>query len=136
MPRSAYAKLPPLELDGETIGGRLRRIRKEHEYTQTELAGKIGITQTLVSDYETGRARPPAEMLIRFAKVLDVSADELLGLEKPKKGGTLHGNNRIIRRLKRIEELPPADRKAVFRVIDAMLESHSGPKNTKRRRAS
>lgn len=131
MLRSAHAKLQPLQLDGETIGDRIRRIRKQDELTQTELADKIGITQTLVSDYERGRARPPAEMLIHSAKVLEASADELLGLEKPQKGNGLHGNHRILRRLRLIEKLPAADRKAVFKVIDAMLERQNAAKKPK-----
>jgi hypothetical protein len=73
-------------------------------------------------------------MLIHFAKVLEVSADELLGLEKPQKGNSLLGNHRILRRLRLIEKLPAADRKAVFKVIDAMLASQNGAKKPKGKR--
>ena len=67
----------------ETIGPRLWRLRKEREPTQKELAQKIGIGHTLISDYETGRLMLNGEMVARLTLTLGVSADTILGL-KPK----------------------------------------------------
>jgi len=78
MPGVSKLSLPPIEWDKETIGERVARIRKERGYTQVELAGKIGILQTLVTDYENNRLRLSAEMAVRFALALDVWLDELL----------------------------------------------------------
>ena len=80
MPRKSKLTLPPLDLGEESLGQRFARIRKEKGYTQVELADKMGIIQGLVSDYERDKLRPHAEMVIRFAQALDVSADDLLGL--------------------------------------------------------
>ena len=52
MPRGSKLKLPPLYLGKETIGKRIARLRKERGYTQVELAEKMNIIQTLISDYE------------------------------------------------------------------------------------
>lgn len=59
-------------------GGRLARIRKERGFTQNALAEKTGFIQTLVSDYERGKLRRNADMLLRFAMALEVSTDDLL----------------------------------------------------------
>jgi ribosome-binding protein aMBF1 (putative translation factor) len=56
MPRKSRLKLPPLGLP-EPFGSRLARLRKERGFTQIELASRIGLTQTLVSDYERGKLR-------------------------------------------------------------------------------
>jgi len=41
-------------------------------------AGKTGLVQTLVSDYERGKLCLNADMILRFATALEVSTDELL----------------------------------------------------------
>ena len=72
MPRVSKLSLPPLDWGKESIGQRVARVPKERRFTQVELAGKIGIVQTLVTGYETDRLRLTAEMAVRFAMALDV----------------------------------------------------------------
>jgi transcriptional regulator with XRE-family HTH domain len=121
MPRPSRIKLPPLPLDEqETFGERLARFRKDRGFTQVELAEKVGIIQALVSDYERSKLRPHADIIIRFALALEVSADELLGLQKTKKKQSPK-NNRFLRRLQMIDHLPRRDQDALLRTIDAFL---------------
>jgi transcriptional regulator with XRE-family HTH domain len=77
MAKRATIRKPPLDFGGETLGERLTRLRKQRGYTQVEFAEKVGITQVLVSTYETDRRQFSVEMAIRFALALDVSTDEL-----------------------------------------------------------
>ena len=90
--------------------------------TQVELAEQIGITQVLVSDYERARLRPHYEMIIRFAKALGVTTDELLGL-KPSKNEGNKPNLNILRRMKRIEELPLTQQKILLKTIDTFFKA-------------
>ena len=122
MPRRSRLKLPPLNLGKETIGQRLARLRKERGYTQVELTEKTGIHQTLITDYERDRLRLHAEMVIRFAKALEVSTDELLGLNGQKKNGDKI-SLRLLRRTKRIEELPQSQQKTLLKTIDTFLKA-------------
>ena len=96
-------------------------MRKEHGFTQKELADKIGITETSVSEYETGRLRLSDEMVVRLAISLDVSADTLLGLKRTRKEAS-PSSLRILRRLKKISSLPPQRRKALLKTIDMAIE--------------
>ena len=121
MGRKSKIKLPPLNLSNETLGQRLARLRKEKGYTQVELAKKIGLTQGLVSDYELDKLRPYHEMIVRFALALDVTADELLGIDLPQKNSA-KPNLKIARRMKKIEELPPAQQKILLKNIDMFLK--------------
>lgn len=124
MPKRSRLKLPPLNLGGETFGQRLARLRKERGYTQSELAQKVGIIQALVSDYELDKLRLHAEMAIRFAKALGVSADELLGLKTKERNGSIK-NRRILRRIHQIDQLSKRDQDALIRTIDAFLAKAS-----------
>lgn len=112
---------PPLMIGAETFGQRLARIRKARGYTQVELAEKMGIIQVLVSDYERDKLRPYHEMIIRLAKGLEVSADELLGLKISKKKGGIP-SLKLMRRLQKIEALPPAKQKILLQNIDMFLK--------------
>jgi len=121
MPRKSRLKLPPLNLGKESNGQRLARLRKERGYTQIELAEKTGIPQTLITDYERDRLRLHAEMVVRFAQALEVSADELLGLNGAKKNGE-KTSLRLLRRTKRIAELPSSQQKTLLKTIDTFLK--------------
>ena len=121
MPRVSKLRLPPLDWGTESIGQRVARIRKERGFTQVELAAKIGIVQTLVTDYETDRLRLTAEMAVRFAIALDVSLDELLR-PNASKARLRKPSRKVLRRLERIEELPPTQQTTLLRTIDTFLE--------------
>lgn len=84
MPKKSGLKLPPVTFgEDESLGERIARLRKERSITQQELAERIGTIQVLISDYERDRLRVTAEMVVRIAEALDMSADELLGMKKP-----------------------------------------------------
>lgn len=50
--------------------------------TQMEVANKLHIQQSNISDWEKNISRPCYEYLIELAKIYDVSLYELLGLEE------------------------------------------------------
>ncbi len=51
---------------------RLRARRVERGWSQAELAGRIGVAQSLVSTWESGAKRPGLDQLRRLAAALDV----------------------------------------------------------------
>jgi transcriptional regulator with XRE-family HTH domain len=120
MPRISRLKLPPLNLGKESIGERIRRIRKERGFTQIELAERIGLIQSLVCDYEKDRLRLSAEMALRFAIALEISVDDLL---RPKntKAVSKQPSRKVLRRLESIESLPSHQQQTVLKTIDTML---------------
>jgi len=108
----------------ETIGERLARFRKERGLTQTELARQLGVAQPVLSDYERGELRLHGQLIVELARILGVSADELLGLEKPRGNGAVK-NRQILRRLQQLDRLPKRDQQALLRTIDAFLSKVS-----------
>jgi transcriptional regulator with XRE-family HTH domain len=120
MAKKATVKKPPLDFGGETLGERLTRLRKQRGFTQVELAEKVGITQVLISAYETDRCYFSVEMAVRFALVLDISLDELLH-PKAKKFSSKKPSRRVLRRLEQIEKLPARQQNYLLRTIDGFL---------------
>lgn len=58
---------------------RLRRLRQEHGFTQSEIATLADVTPLTYSKYERGESIPSSVTLIKLCDALGVSADYLLG---------------------------------------------------------
>ena len=64
--------------DYPEVGERLRARRRERHLSLRELAERLGVSPSLISQIERGRARPSVSTLYAIAAELDVSLDELL----------------------------------------------------------
>ena len=64
-----------------TFGNKIKELREERKLTQTELAKDLGIYQTQVSKIELGSIEPNLDLIRKFARYFNVTADFLLGLE-------------------------------------------------------
>lgn len=114
MPRVRKGFVSPV--DEKTIGKRLRELRDSRGMTQTELAERLNIKQALVSAYELGTVRMHGALIAAFAKTLDASADEILGLERPRRNGT-STDRRVVRLLREIDGLSRRERDALLKTI-------------------
>lgn len=122
MSKRPTVKKPPLDYGNETLGQRLARLRKQAGYTQIDFAKKVGITQVLVSAYETDRHQFSAEMAVRFALALDISTDELLHPKATKRKRLRKPSLKVVRRMEQIEKLPPLQQSTLLRTIDGFLK--------------
>lgn len=66
----------------EIFSQRLKDARSKKQLTQRQLADKIGVSATTLTNYETNKSKVPgADVLVSLSKALDVSIDWLLGNE-------------------------------------------------------
>ena len=63
------------------IGSRIRKYREENNLSQKQLAEKIGVSNSRVSNWEQGLNRPDADILAAICVALDVSPSLLLGIQ-------------------------------------------------------
>jgi len=66
----------------KNIGNIIREERINKKLTQAELATYLGVTQDSISLWEKSKRIPDTQYIILLCKVLDISADYLLGLEQ------------------------------------------------------
>lgn len=59
---------------------RLKSSRKDNGLSQKDLAIKTGVSQVVISSYETNNSEPKICHLSKLAEVLNVSCDYLLGI--------------------------------------------------------
>lgn len=64
-----------------TLGEKIRQLRKDRKLSQTQLAKILSISQDTISLWETGKSLPDANNIVAICKFFEVSADYLLGLE-------------------------------------------------------
>jgi len=63
-----------------SLGKRLKNAREASFLSQKDVAAKIGVSNSVVSNYERDYRDPDTENLKKLAILLNVSADYLLGL--------------------------------------------------------
>ena len=66
------------EPDYPEVGERLRARRRERHLSLRDLASRLGVSPSLISQIERGRAKPSVSTLYAIVAELDVSLDELL----------------------------------------------------------
>lgn len=64
---------------------RIRDLREDADMKQKDVAAYLSMSQTGYSKYETGENDIPTQVLIKLAKLYDVSVDYLLGLSDKKR---------------------------------------------------
>ena len=60
-----------------SFGRLLRRLRRERELTQGELARRVGLSHGAIGSYEAGHCHPTPQRLPELARALEVSEEEL-----------------------------------------------------------
>lgn len=70
---------------------RLRDLREDHDLTQDQLVAMLGLNKTTYTNYEQGKREIPFALVIRLARLYNVSIDYIAELaDSP---APLSGNN-------------------------------------------
>lgn len=64
------------------LGQRLQEQRLLKNLSQKEVAKSIGISASIISNYESGERTPSVEVLIALARLYHCSTDYLLGFDR------------------------------------------------------
>ena len=60
------------------FGDRVRALREEKKFTQEELARKVDLSRTSITNIEKGRHRVLLHQVVEIAEALDASPNDLL----------------------------------------------------------
>jgi transcriptional regulator with XRE-family HTH domain len=64
--------------ESKKLGKNLKRIRIKKDITQIEIARRLGVDRSFVSNIENGKNNPTLSTITSLAKALDVPSTELL----------------------------------------------------------
>jgi transcriptional regulator with XRE-family HTH domain len=107
---------------GDGFGPRLATIRKGRGLSQEKLGEAVGVSQRVIAYYEADDAQPPGPMLPDLARALQVTTDELLGVEPIREDVVSPRQARLLERLRGAAELPPHDQRAIITFVEALME--------------
>lgn len=60
------------------LADNLKRIRKEHNLSQEQLADKLNVSRQAVSKWESGQAYPEMDKMLQLCQIFNLNIDELL----------------------------------------------------------
>ncbi len=72
-----------------SIGTTIKKLRRDRNITQEQLADYLGITSRAISQWECDRTAPDISQLPLLANIFEVSSDVLLGIDSAKKEETI-----------------------------------------------
>ena len=104
-------------MDQVKIGKFIRKLRKEKNMTQEDLAEKLGVTDRSVSNWENGKNMPDVSLYKLLCNELGISVNELISGEKIKEENYKEkSDNNILTAISKIEK-EKKKRKRVLIVI-------------------
>ena len=111
---------PPTK-DATDFGKRVAEARRQRGLTQREFASLLGVSQKMVEYFERRAENVTADVVKKLATVLEVSADDLLGLQpKRVKPGP---KSRLQTQIEQIQRLPRAKQQTISEVLEMAVKS-------------
>ncbi len=98
------------------FSNRLVKFRKLRGYTQQAIADKIVLHVNQIKRYEAGTAQPTLETLVRLAKALRLSLDELVFDESESQPSA-----QMKRLVDSVERLSEGEQSIIRELIDGMI---------------
>lgn len=100
------------------IGERIIQLRKVKNWSQEDLAKEIGSSRVMIGKYERNDNAPSIEVLMKLAKVFDVSIDYLVG-----EGQLSSYDKEVLKRIDDIEKLDEDTKSKLFFLIDNVIQN-------------
>ena len=105
-----------LELRG--VGDKIRAVRVWRDLSQNQLSYRAGVSQKMISLYETGKQKPTIEILVRISKALRVDINSFLEWDLEQKPVTCYVTE-VVREPRCIED-PELLKRVLCNSIDAL----------------
>lgn len=106
------------------IGERIKRRRKELQWSQRDLAEKMGYNHSTITRIETGKIDIPQSRIVQFSEVMGVTTAYLMGWENEKDptvgGGVSEKRQALIDFAKTV---PEDKAEMLLRVMKSVLEN-------------
>jgi transcriptional regulator with XRE-family HTH domain len=109
----------PTTKEASFLGNRIAHARNSAGLSQNELAEKIGISRSLIAQWERSAIALKAEQLLTLSAALHISIDELLGKKPTKRGNGPTG--RAQKLFEDVSLLPRRKQERILAMVEDML---------------
>jgi transcriptional regulator with XRE-family HTH domain len=107
------------------IGDKIQTLRKQHGWSQQQLAKKIGTSGPIVGRYERGEMTPSVEVAKKLADTFDVTLDYLV--DDTGRAAEIK-DKAMLRRIMEIQALDTEEQKTIVHVLDSLLRDAKAKK--------
>lgn len=104
---------------------RFIQLRKEHRFTQQQMADKVGTHITQVKRYEAGQAQPSVEILKKIAVAFNVTADWLIFADNERELP-----NTLQMKFEAVSQMSEEYQRTIQSLIDGMILKHQAKQLT------
>jgi len=105
------------------VGKTITDLRKQKNWSQSDLANKTDISQVMVGKYERGDALPSIETAKKIADAFGISLDYLTG-----EGVNASFDKKTVQRLQDIQSLDNDTQTMLFKLIDTVIRDTKAKK--------
>lgn len=98
------------------FGTILVKLRKEKDWSQTDLAKLVGVSRVIIGRYERNEALPSIEVAKKIADAFQISMDQLVG-----EGQNAAFDKKTLLRIQELELLEEDKKKTLFDLIDTYI---------------
>ncbi len=111
-----------------SFGDKIKKLRKEKDWSQDYLGKQIGVHGRHIGKYEKGRVLPNAETAIRLAKIFNVSIDYLLIDNETRRHEETDfskiQDSELFRSFEIADQMNDEDKEVIKRLLDAFIKKN------------
>jgi transcriptional regulator with XRE-family HTH domain len=104
-----------------TLADRIKQLRQQRGWSQTQLAKKLNVHQKQISGYERGIHSPSIELLIRMAELFNVSLDYIAFDNRQDQNIVPIADRELMQAVQLIDQLSAEDRATIKAVLNTFI---------------
>jgi transcriptional regulator with XRE-family HTH domain len=112
-----------MNIELKEFGQRLKKLRQEKGYSQSELSNLVELHYTNLGKYERGQAKPSAEMLKKLAETLSVSTDYLYNGKQENAAMADLKDKELLELFQKTEKLNDEDKFVIKKLLISFLKN-------------
>ena len=103
------------------LGKRILALRKQKNWSQSDLANAVEISYAQIGRYETKDAQPSAEVLKKIADALHTTTDFLIYDDKDEKAMSSLSDAELLQQFKAVYNVGNEDKMIIKKLIDDFI---------------
>ncbi len=112
------------EVSFMSFGKNLSRFRKDKSLTQKDLVKRSGVAISQIRRYEADKSSPTLDVIIRLAKALGVSIDELVFDKEKGIAASRLMDRELLEQFEMVSTLDEDEREAVKKILEGVIVKH------------
>jgi transcriptional regulator with XRE-family HTH domain len=112
------------EVSSMSFGKNLSRFRKEKGLTQEDLVKRSGVAISQIRRYEADKSSPTLDVIMRLAKALGVSIDELVFDKATGIAASKIMDRELLEQFELVSALDEDEREAVKKILEGVIVKH------------